>query len=306
MAAVRSADDLDRGRVASLLGDLWRDRLRSRDRFLSHLADDATWRFLGWPESLLPGPRTFRGRAEMADAARLIEASVEYIENEIVDTIVEGEEAALLREVTVRHRGTGVVGTLAIHDHATLRDGRIVAYEQFLDTDAFSALLRGERQPALSRAGNSLRRSESRWPNEVWNDPEQRESRRALLRELAETRWGGNPAAAFDRCCAEDFELHLVGDTSRVPFARRHVGRAAVVELIGMIDREFELLALDIRSILVEGDRAVMHYVIDVRHRGTSLVGRSESFFHITFEGDRLKTMTEFFDTAISAALIEG
>jgi ketosteroid isomerase-like protein len=305
MAAVT----LDRSAAASILETFWRERQRLPfDELLSrYVAEDATWRFLGWPESVLPGPRVFEGWEEVRHAARIIDANVESLGFAVFDLIVEGSCAALLRVNRLVHRATGRTSELAVHDLVAFRGNRIVSYQQFLDTDAFAAIVGGEAQPVGSRLSNRIVLPAPPAPAAVPSASEAlRERRRRQLRDLFDTRMREGGGIAFDRFCTADFELNLIGDMAKVPFARRHVGRAAVIELVGMIDREFSVLNLDIRSILIEGDRAAMHYVVDVKHRGTGSVGQNESFFRITFEDDRLSTMTEFFDTRQTAGLIEG
>jgi ketosteroid isomerase-like protein len=308
--SVTPADAPSRDQIVSLLARLWQDRKAPPGVFApGNLTEDAIWRFLGWPDSLLAGPRTFQGWSEIEHAARMIDACVEVTDSEVIDTIVEGSEAALLRRLHVQHRATGATGALTVHDLVSFRGGKIAAYLQFLDTDAFASILRGERQTPFSLAANRSSLAEHVARRGATGggdaDPSLREARRRRIRDFIAARHEEG-SRSFLHHCTEDFRMHVVGDVGRVPFARWHEGRVAAMEIVDMIDREFAHLAVQIRSILVEGDRAAMHYVNDVRHRGTSSVGRSEALIHFTFRGDRLRSMTVYFDTARTINLIEG
>jgi ketosteroid isomerase-like protein len=58
--------------------------------------------------------------------------------------------------------------------------------------------------------------------------------------------------------------------------------------------------------VLVEGDRAAVQWCAEVRHRGTSASGFIESFDHVILKNGRIRSITEFFDTAAAASWIDG
>lgn len=111
---------------------------------------------------------------------------------------------------------------------------------------------------------------------------------------------------ALDGCFTDDCELHFIGDPTAISFARIHRGLDAARALTDKIDVEFEFLSFQIERALVDGNRAAVHWSAHVRHHGTNARGMIESFDHIVFRGDRIVTVTKFFDTAQTAQWIRG
>jgi ketosteroid isomerase-like protein len=301
----------DRDSVDALIRRFWKERLEdSASAIGRHAADDMHFRILGGPPSM-PGPWVFSGKEAAIEAVRTIDKSLEFLSFEIVDLIVDGHEAALRWHAALRNRGTGAVGDLAVFDHIVFRDGRIARYEEFLDTDGFRRLMTGEPQPPLARHANRVRRSlpdvlrAARTAGAAPTPIAERDHLAAMLRRFWHERVESG-SAVLPRYFTEECELHLIGDPTAVPFARSHYGMDAVRALVDQIDMEFEYLSFEIRKVLVDGDRAALHWGADVRHRGTSASGHVEAFDHIVLDGDRIVAITEFFDTAATATWIEG
>jgi ketosteroid isomerase-like protein len=302
---------LDRDSVDALIRRFWKERLKdSASAIGRHAADNIHFRILGGPPSI-PGPWVFNGKEKTIEAARTIDTNLEFMSFEIVDLIIDGQEAALRWHARLRNRGTGVLGDLAVFDHIVIRDGRIARYEEFLDTDGFRRLMTGEPQPPLARHANRVRRTlpdvlrAARTARSAPISAVERDSRKAMLRRFWHERVESG-SVVLPKYFTEECELHLIGDPTAVPFARSHYGMDAVRALVDQIDMEFEYLSFEIRKVLVDGDRAALHWGADVRHRGTSASGHVESFDHLVLDGERIVAITEFFDTAATATWIEG
>jgi ketosteroid isomerase-like protein len=309
--AADTLNALERGSIEQRLRDFWSVRLEDAAAAIGrYAADDVHFRILGGPPSL-PGPWAFDGKPNVIEAVRAIDTNLEFLSFEIVDLILDGQEVALRWHARLRNRGTGVLGDLAVFDHIVLRDGLIARYEEFLDTDGFRRLMTGEPQPELARQANRIRRTlpdvlrAARFGHPARISAAERDSRAAMLRRFWHERVESG-SVVLPRYFTEECELHLIGDPAAVPFARSHYGIDAVRALVDQVDMEFEYLSFDIRKVLVDGDRAALHWGADVRHRGTSASGHVESFDHIVLDGERIVAITEFFDTAATATWIEG
>jgi ketosteroid isomerase-like protein len=306
----RALHDLDRDATEALVRRMWDMRLLDATAAInSCCAPGVTFRVLG---SASPDghPTVFEGRETVINAVRGIDVNLAFESFHIVDLLVDGPDVALRWHAVLRNRGTGVVGELSVFDHIQIEAGQIVAYTEFLDTEGFRTLMAGEPQPSLARRANNLRSALSPSTRFPANDsePSRLISRRAT-EEVLRAFFALRPLdgqAAIDRYWTPDCELHLIGDPIAIPFARSHVGIDAVKELVRQIDMEFAYLSLDIMNLIVDGDRAAVHWCAAVRHRGTGMRGFIESFDHVFMRGARIHKATEFFDTAQTALWIKG
>jgi ketosteroid isomerase-like protein len=304
--ASHALDGLDRDVFAALVCGFWQERLvHSEAAIRGHTHPDVVFRIIGAPGS--QSVNFHVGVEAVVDAVRLVDTNLQFLSFTIVDLIVDGRFVGLRWQSRLRHRGTGVEGELSVFDLIEISDGKFVSYTEFLDTDGFVRLMTGEPQPNLSRRSNTtappLVRSAA--PPTAMPDAVARGRVEAMLRGFWEERWRDGSACLRNHC-TDDCTIHLVGDVVQVPFARSHVGIDAVCSLIDQIDMEFACEDFHILHALVDGERAALHWTADLRHRGTGARGVFEAFDHIVLEGDRIKSITGFFDTAATARLITG
>jgi ketosteroid isomerase-like protein len=302
---------LERTEVESLVMDFCAALMRSPTEALNRFcSSDISLRLLESP--VCPGASGhFLGREAAAFAIRAILVNLQVISFEFDDIIIDGHEVGLRWRIRLQHRATGVAGDLAVFDHIVLRDGLIAGYTSFFDTDGFAKLLAGERQsrqaclsnrqpaalPQVKRPGGDAD------PRSV--DLFARNRREHYLRDYWADRLKRG-SLAIDACFTDDCEMHFVGDPSTISFARLHQGIEATRALIDATDTEFEILAFRIQHLLIDGDKAALHWTASVRHRGTSARGKMESFDAITFRNDRIFSVTKFFDTARTLQWIRG
>ncbi len=280
------------------------------DAFERYCADEISVRLLQNP--VAPGaPGHFQGKAAATFAIRTVLMNLEVLSFQVDDLIIDGHEAALRWRIHVQHRATGVTGDLAVFDHIVIRSGLITGYSSFFDTDGFSKLMAGERQPLMARASNRQRlvlppdQGHMAPAVAAANDLFARNRREHFLRDYWTDRLKFGSTAIESRF-TENCEMHFIGDPSTIAFARLHRGIAETRALIDATDREFEILSFRIEHILVDGDRAALHWRTGVRHRGTSARGHLVSFDHILLRGDRIAAITGFFDTAETIRWMEG
>jgi ketosteroid isomerase-like protein len=292
---------LERGSIEALVRRFWDERLIAAEPAIrNHASPDIVFRILSGPS----GPLTFDGVDAVVEGVRGIDVNLEFVSFEVLDLIVDGARVALLWHATLRNRGTGVCGDLAVFDLITVQDGKIVSYLEYFDTDGFARLMAGEPQPDVARRANSVGLT----PVKALFVPAAAPSR-GEVESLLRTFWAdriGRGGAAIALHCTDEVELHLIGDQSQVPFARRHVGLEAARALVDQIDIEFEMLSHRIVDVLVDGPRAAVRWAADVRHRGTGMRGHVECFEHVVTRGGRIASITEFFDTAATASWIAG
>jgi ketosteroid isomerase-like protein len=308
----RSLGGLDRTGIDRLIRTCWQERLENSAAALRrYTSDDVHFRILGGPSSL-PGPWVFNGRAEVIQAIGVIDTNLEFLHFDILDMIIEGPEVALRWHATFRNRGTGEPGDMSVFDHIVVQNGLITSYTEFLDTECFRRLMMGEPQPAFARQSNrpagyiaATRQPAAAGSLSVAIDTASRNRKEQMLRTFWQDRIKRG-SAVLGSFCTQDCELHLIGDPTAVPFARSHYGLEAARALVDQVDMEFEYLSFDIRKILIDGDRAALHWGADVRHRGTSASGHVEAFDHIVLRDERIAVFTEFFDTAETARWIAG
>lgn len=303
--ANRALQNLDRESIDATIRRFWRDRLIDAPAAIArHCTPDVVFQIIGSGREA--GEAACQGRDAVSEMVRTIDTNVEFLSFDILDMIIDGDKAALLWQAKLAHRGTGAVSDLSVFDLITIENGLVAKYIEFLDSDSFRRLMRGEPQPQLGRRAN-------RKPAGAYADRrvtravtiEERDRIEAMLRAWWDRRVSAG-SVAIDEYFATDGELHLVGDPTTVPFARHYMGAAEVKALIDLIDMEFEWMRSVTGKVLVSGDRAAMRWMADVRHRGTCAQGRVHAFDHFTLRNGRILVQTEFFDTASTATWIEG
>jgi ketosteroid isomerase-like protein len=302
---------LDRDGIDRLIRAFWHLRLQDAPAAIRrYAAPDVVFRILGNPGGG-NGYSVFEGQDAVIESVRFIDTNLEFIGFEIVDLIVDGPRAALRWQAALRHRGTGVIGDLAVLDLITVDNGRITQYVEFFDTDGFQQLMAGHPQSCFARKSNTTRAHLK--PMNAGESVASPDAAAFALRDAHEdmlrmfwVRRIEDGQAAVTAHFTDDCELHLVGDPTLIPFARLHLGIEAVRALVGQIDMEFELMNLAIREVVVEGDRAAVQWEGEVRHRGTCARGHIQSFDHVVLENGRIRSLTQFFDTAATASWIAG
>jgi ketosteroid isomerase-like protein len=308
---VRALHTLDRPAIDNLIRSFWKQRLNDPSGALEqYFAPDAVLRLLGSPIAM-GGPKTFEGLPAIIDIVRQIDTTLEFVSFTIIELLIDGNEVGCRWSAVFRNRGTGAVVNLGVFDHIVVVDGRIKSYSEYFDTDAFGRLMAGDVVAPIDNRGG--RRRERPITNATFQPAVHttaglgfsRDEIEATLRAM----WGDRVvfgSEAVGKYVTEDCVFEMIGDPAAVPFARLHRGKAAVLDLVRLIDMEFEFLSFAIVRIIVDGDSAAVEWHGDIRHRGTSAQGFYEAFDHVVFDGLLIKSYTEFFDTAGASRWIAG
>jgi ketosteroid isomerase-like protein len=116
--------------------ELVRDILLARAdyaKFATYLQEDAVFTFVGHICDLSYSG-VYRGREQILDLLRRIDAEVELSDHKILNLIVDGDTFGLRRSTLVRHRGTSATQLLVLGNIVTLRDGKIAEGYEYVDT----------------------------------------------------------------------------------------------------------------------------------------------------------------------------
>lgn len=117
----------DQGSVENLLSELRAARMAGDvDTLASHFADDATFRIAGAGD-------TISGRDAIREALAGLVGEFQFLEWHPVNVFVSENDLSVRSHVKIRHRSGRVIDT-EISDFATLRDGKLASYVQFIDT----------------------------------------------------------------------------------------------------------------------------------------------------------------------------
>ena len=109
---------------------------------------------------------------------------------------------------------------------------------------------------------------------------------------------------AIGKVFAENAQFRLAGSTELSPVAVAAEGiknlRLVLKEMITV----FEWLDQDILTMVVEDDRAAVHWRGTIRSAATGETVRTELFDLFRIEGGRISSLVEFCDTALAARLM--
>lgn len=102
-------------------------------KFMSFVQDDAIFTMTGQIYDY-PFSGVYRGKDNILDLLRRIDAEIEMSDHRILNLVVDGDRAGLRRSVRIRHRGTSAARPLIVANFVTLRDGRIAELYEYVDT----------------------------------------------------------------------------------------------------------------------------------------------------------------------------
>ena len=113
---------------------------------LSRLDDNIEWRTPG--ASDLPTAGVRRGRAQVRDFFQLLPTLFDFEDFKIETLVADGDRVVVLGSDTFIMKGTGTRLHEAWAHVYTIRNGKVVVFDEYLDTAAFAA----EYRAAIARA----------------------------------------------------------------------------------------------------------------------------------------------------------
>ncbi|HEX3838340.1 MAG TPA: nuclear transport factor 2 family protein [Steroidobacteraceae bacterium] len=114
------------------------------------------------------------------------------------------------------------------------------------------------------------------------------------LRELYDARMNG----PLDRLCgvfAPQVQFRIAGTSEGKPIAIAEQGMPAVRPWLSMLVKTFRLADHQVLSLLVDGDRAAVHWSASVHSRITGTRVKTEFVDLVEFEGAQIVSYAEFF-----------
>jgi ketosteroid isomerase-like protein len=112
--------------------------------------------------------------------------------------------------------------------------------------------------------------------------------RAMLLRESPEQ---------FVQLFHEDAVVHIMGSREDLPFFGSHRGHAQILRVLRSIDAAAEVRYRQILAVVVEGDAFATRLVVEMRHRGTSVVANFMMGGIVRMRQGRIAEVFEFVDT---------
>jgi len=123
------------------------------------------------------------------------------------------------------------------------------------------------------------------------------------LREAYAARQSGN-LEAIERCFAPQLTFVMAGAPHMSPVAARIETLEGFREHLRLMIQTFVITHYDIRTILIDGDQAAVHWQASVRSSVTGEVLTTDLCDLVAFKDGRIVSFTEFCDTAAAAKLM--
>lgn len=106
---------------------------------VEYMAEDIVFNVQGnW--MLYPFSRPARGKAILAQVLKTVEVMYENLGSTIHELVIDGERAALHRTSIMRNRGTGEVRKVDVCDFLRFRDGLVIEFSEYPDSQAIAKL----------------------------------------------------------------------------------------------------------------------------------------------------------------------
>jgi ketosteroid isomerase-like protein len=273
------------GEIRRRLDEITRCRLSGQfDRMLRHFAPDVIVHY-NCSQVGLFSPGVLRGRAAFLANMQRTDENYQALDGEIIDILVENGNSALRWSTYWRHRGTGRVYTVDMAYFLKWRGEVIVELHEFLDYPGPSAVgcaALSSFEDMLHPPGPGLDREEIvARVNELANfDPSQ-----------------GPDIGLIRKYYSPDIVCEFIGHRARIPYAGRHVGVQAVINIVRGINVDFEQLLNSLSDILVDGGRFACRRTVQWRHRGTGRRGVVELAEFVKFEDGLIVELIEYRDS---------
>lgn len=121
----------------------------------------------------------------------------------------------------------------------------------------------------------------------------------AAIKELYAVRLT-NDSEACVACFSEDASFRLAGSQGSDGFNVSMDGKAALRPVLSALTETWHWLALDIESVVVDGNEVAVRYRLTTTHVPSGHTIETEIMDHISFDEDaKVRSMIEFLDTAL-------
>jgi len=228
---------------------------------------------------------TWEGVDALGSITKFTDENYTPLEYEILDLLVDGQQAVVRWRGAWRRVATGKIYMVDAAHFLRWEGDLVVEMHEFFERMSHAApssqrLASFEDLLALKTPGLSRQEMDRRARKIVTfpaNGPEI-----GLIREF----------------CSPEIVCDFVGDRARLPYAGRHVGIDALINIIRMIAVDFEQSTCEISEILIDGDRLAGRRNVEWRHRGTGRNGNVDLADFVRFENGLIVELIEFRDSS--------
>ncbi len=252
-------------------------------RLLGYFAQDIVLHCACSREGVL-SPGIWRGRDALRSVSRLTDENYQPVDHEILEIVIDGSASAVRWRGEWRQLATNKICFIDAAHFLHWRDGVVVEmHEYFQHTSettphCAAALISGnllaETLPGASREEIGYR-----------------------ARQLVAFPSNGPEIGAIQKLCAPDIVCDFVGDRARIPYAGKHVGIDALINVVRAVAIDFEQSRCDINAILIENGHVAGRRQVEWRHRGTGRRGVVDLANFLRFENGMIVELIEFRDS---------
>ncbi|PPD44995.1 MAG: hypothetical protein CTY15_05610 [Methylocystis sp.] len=256
---------------------------RQYERFTSYVDPAVVLHCHSWRVGIV-GPKVWRGASGVRELFRRTDENYLPLGYEIVDILVDGENAVVRWRADWRRHENGCIYTNDAAHFLRWENGLVVEMHEFFDAHCPSTP--GCACPPSFEALFTPR------PAGLSRDEMERRARKLISFEE-----DGPDHVLLRQWCSPDIVCEFVGDKSRIPYAGRHIGIEAVIGIIRAIRVEFEQRLQGVSDVLIEDSRVGGRRHVQWRHRGTGRTGVSELADFVRFDDGLIVELIEFRDT---------
>ena len=124
-----------REQIETIVRDLYAARVRGDvDGLVRPFTQDGWLQIAGFPGEAEPGGKQVADKAQLREGLENLVREFDFLQQDIVTSVIEGDRAAIHSRVRVRHSASGVTEDTDILDLFTFEDGRIASLLEFCDT----------------------------------------------------------------------------------------------------------------------------------------------------------------------------
>jgi ketosteroid isomerase-like protein len=130
---------------------------------------------------------------------------------------------------------------------------------------------------------------------------------RAEIERIIKAAYAGRKAGDLDaisKVFASDARFQVAGSSVASPAALKAEGAKAMQATLKEMITVFEWIDQEILSMVVEGNKAAVHWRGTIRSTATGETVRTELFDLFEIDGGRISSLIEFCDTALAARLM--
>ena len=270
--------------IRSRIAEMLRCRMSGQiNQMLRYFAPNTVVHCASSREGLLP-PGIWEGADGLRAMTRRTDENYEPLEHEILDILLDGQNAVVRWRGAWRHHATGKIYMIDAAHFLRWQNGLVVEMHEFFQPTSKSL----PQCNKLSSYGNLLtQRSPGLDRDEI--------ERRA--RQLVAFPSNGPEIDVILDFCSPDIICDFVGNPARIPYAGRYVGIDALINIVRAVAVDFEQSQCEICEILVEEGRVAGRRKVEWCHRGTGRRGSVDLANFVRFEDGMIVELVEFRDS---------